>query len=67
MNQLMIIIADNKLEILTRDANKGIALIQYDLLGHPTRVQFTNGNITEYVYAADDRKLRAKQTTVQVK
>ncbi len=52
---------------LTRDANKGIALIQYDLLGHPTRVQFTNGNVTEYVYAADGRKLRAKQTTVLVK
>jgi len=63
MNQLMIIIADNKLEILTRDANKGIALIQYDLLGHPTRVQFTNGNVTQYVYAADGRKLRTKQAT----
>ena len=25
--------------------------------------QFTNGNITEYVYAADGRKLRTKQTT----
>jgi len=48
---------------LTFDANKGIALIQYDLLGHPTRVQFTNGNVTEYVYAADGRKLRTKQTT----
>ena len=48
---------------LTRDKNKGIALIQYDLLGHPTRVQFTNGNVTEYVYTADGRKLRTKRTT----
>ena len=48
---------------LTRDKNKGIALIQYDLLGHPTRVQFTNGNVTEYIYAADGRKLRTKHTT----
>jgi RHS repeat-associated protein len=48
---------------LTRDANKGIALINYDLLGHPIRVQFTNGNVTQYVYAADGRKLRTKQTT----
>ncbi len=48
---------------LARDANKGIALINYDLLGHPIRVQFTNGNVTEYVYAADGRKLRTKQTT----
>ena len=48
---------------LTRDKNKGIALIQYDLLGHPTRVQFTNGNVTEYIYTADGRKLRTKRTT----
>ncbi|MBP5771949.1 MAG: hypothetical protein J6W75_11475 [Bacteroidaceae bacterium] len=48
---------------LTQDKNKGIALIDYDLLGHPTRVQFTNGNVTEYVYATDGRKLREKHTT----
>ena len=45
---------------LIRDKNKGIALIQYDLFGHPTRVQFTNGNQVDYVYTADGRKLREK-------
>ncbi len=45
------------------DKNKNIALVQYDLLGHPTRVQFRNGNVTEYIYAADGRKLRQKHTT----
>ena len=45
---------------LTRDKNKGIALIQYDLFGHPTRVQFTNGNQVDYVYTADGRKLQEK-------
>ena len=48
---------------LTQDKNKGIALINYDLLGHPTRIQLTNGNVTEYVYAADGRKLREKHST----
>ena len=48
---------------LTRDRNKGVTLIQYDLLNHPIRVQFANGNNTKYVYAADGRKLRTKHTT----
>ena len=39
-------------------ANKGLSLIQYDRHGHPQRVQFYNGNVTEYVYAADGEKLR---------
>jgi len=48
---------------LTRDRNKGIARIDYDLFGHPRRIQFRNGNVTQYVYTADGRKLRTKQTT----
>ena len=32
-------------------------------IAHPVRIQFTNGNLTEYVYAADGRKLREKHTT----
>ena len=32
-------------------------------LGHPVRVQFSDGSCTEYVYAADGRKLREKHTT----
>ena len=42
---------------------KGLSLIKYDLFGHPRRVQFYNGNVTEYVYAATGEKLRVKHTT----
>ena len=42
---------------------KGLSLIEYDLFGHPRRVQFYNGNVTEYVYAATGEKLRTKHTT----
>ncbi|MBR3513020.1 MAG: hypothetical protein IKO12_01185 [Bacteroidaceae bacterium] len=34
-----------------------------NLFGHPRRVQFHNGNVTEYVYAATGEKLRVKHTT----
>ena len=37
---------------LTSDANKGIALIEYDGMNMPRRIQFTNGNAIEYVYTA---------------
>ena len=33
------------------------------LLGHPIRLQFSDGSCTGYVYAADGRKLREKHTT----
>ena len=48
---------------LTQDANKGLSLVEYDLLGHPRRIQHHNGNVTEYVYAATGEKLRVKHTT----
>ena len=48
---------------LTQDENKGLTKIQYDYLGHPVRIQFSDGSCTEYVYAADGRKLREKHTT----
>ena len=32
-------------------------------IAHPVRVQFSDGSCTEYVYAADGRKLREKHTT----
>ena len=40
---------------LTYDANKGVSWIDYDQLGNPVRVQFTDHSITEHVYAADGR------------
>lgn len=32
-------------------------MIDYDLLGNPIRVQFCNGNVTEYIYSADGTRL----------
>ena len=47
----------------TYDANKGITKIDYDRAGNPVRIQFSNHSITEYVYAADGRKLKTIHRT----
>lgn len=43
---------------LITDTGKGITFIAYDDSGMPRRIQFANGSVTEYVYAATGRKLR---------
>ena len=43
---------------LITDTGKGIMFIEYDDNGMPRRIQFADGNVTEYVYAATGRKLR---------
>ena len=43
---------------LVTDTGKGIMFIEYDDNGMPRRIQFADGNVTEYVYAATGRKLR---------
>ena len=48
---------------LKQDKNKGIALIDYDFNGMPTRIQFRNGNVTEYIYSAEGAKLRTVHRT----
>ena len=48
---------------LTSDKNRGIALIEYDNCNNPRRVQFTNGNVTEYIYTATGQKLRTIHRT----
>jgi RHS repeat-associated protein len=45
------------------DKNRGIALIDYDDRGYPSRIQFTDGNVTDYVYASDGRRLRMRHLT----
>ena len=45
------------------DANKGITKIEYDLLGMPKRVQFSNYGVIEYVYSADGRRLKTIHRT----
>ncbi len=48
---------------LTADINKGISHIGYDMNGMPTRIQFTKGDVTEYIYSADGQKLRTIHRT----
>ena len=43
---------------LTKDLNKGITNISYNLLNLPQVVTFSNGNTITYLYTADGRKLR---------
>jgi RHS repeat-associated protein len=44
---------------LTADLNKGVALIRYNLLNLPQKVQFQNGTKNEYLYDASGVKHRA--------
>ena len=44
---------------LTSDAGRKIARIEYDCRNNPVRIQFTDGNVTRYVYSAAGEKLRA--------
>ncbi|MBQ7238557.1 MAG: hypothetical protein IJS20_07180 [Bacteroidales bacterium] len=48
---------------LTKDSNKGITSISYDLLGNPLKVTMQDGNNIEYVYAADGTRLKATHNT----
>ena len=43
---------------LQSDETRGIAMIEYDAGNNPQRIQFTNGNVTKYVYTPDGQKLR---------
>lgn len=43
---------------LTKDLNKKVTDIQYNCLNLPCRIEFEDGNITSYLYAADGTKLR---------
>lgn len=43
---------------LVSDAGRNIANIEYDNMNNPVRIQFTDGNVTKYVYSAAGEKLR---------
>jgi RHS repeat-associated protein len=45
------------------DTNKGVTMIEYDLLGYPRRVYFSNFGMTEYVYSADGVRLKTRHVT----
>ncbi|WP_455666292.1 DUF6443 domain-containing protein [Phocaeicola sp.] len=44
---------------LTKDLNKGITGIQYNVLNLPSSITFSDGSSITYTYAADGTKLRA--------
>ena len=48
---------------LVSDAGRKIAKIDYDLNNNPVRIQFTNGNVTKYIYSAMGEKLRVTYQT----
>ena len=43
---------------LTKDLNRGIDTVEYDLLGNPKKISFSDDKSIEYVYSADGVKLR---------
>lgn len=43
---------------LESDAGRRIARIDYDMMNNPIRIQFTDGNVTKYIYSAAGEKLR---------
>ena len=45
---------------LIADKSRSIAYITYDPNGNPSKIYFTNGNITKYVYSATGQKLRVE-------
>ena len=45
---------------MTRDRNKRISSIRYNVLNLPERINYEDGHIVSYTYAADGRKLRVK-------
>ena len=47
---------------LTKDLNKGIADIQYNVLNLPSTVSFSDGSTITYTYGADGTKLRTVHT-----
>ena len=53
----------NESGALVSDAGRKIAKIDYDASGNPIRIQFTNGNVTSYVYSATGEKLRVVYQT----
>ena len=48
---------------LVSDAGRGIARKDYDPRNNPVRIQFTDGNVTKYIYSATGEKLRVVYQT----
>ena len=50
---------------LIADKSRGIAYITYDSNGNPSRIYFTNGSETRYVYSATGQKLTVEHYTAK--
>ena len=48
---------------LVSDAGRRMARVDYDLMGNPLRIQFTDGSVTRYIYSATGEKLRVFHLT----
>lgn len=48
----------NDFGALISDTGRGITMIEYDNNKNPIRIQFSNGNVTKYIYSAEGTKLR---------
>lgn len=48
---------------LTKDLNKNISNIEYNLLNLPSQITFSDGNTIDYEYGSDGRKLRTVHQT----
>jgi YD repeat-containing protein len=52
---------------LTKDLNRGITNIEYDNLGNPKKITFTDNRSIEYSYSSDGTKLRTIHKKPRVK
>ena len=56
-------LAYNGAGALVSDEGRGMARVDYDLMGNPARIQFTDGSVTRYIYSATGEKLRVFHLT----
>ena len=56
-------LAYNGAGALVSDEGRGMARVDYDLMGNPLRIQFTDGSVTRYIYSATGEKLRVVHLT----
>ena len=50
-------LAYNGAGALVSDEGRGMARVDYDLMGNPARIQFTDGSVTRYIYRREAARL----------
>ena len=56
-------LAYNGAGALVSDEGREMARVDYDLMGNPLRIQFTDGSVTRYIYSTAGEKLRVVHLT----